>query len=104
MPRGAVDLSNGYILLRAQDATATVLDGEPAIAIRAFLVSELEHGDLPIGWHPRYIHWACLRLPNLQIARCAWKETARMSAAERVRQSRNVKVRCYTLLAHSGNI
>ena len=60
LPCGAVDLSNGYVLLRAQDATATVLDGEPANAIQAFLVSELEHGDLPIGWHPCYIRWACL--------------------------------------------
>ena len=60
LPCGAVDLSNRYILLRAWDATATVLDGEPVNAIQAFLVSKLEHGDLPIGWHPCYICWACL--------------------------------------------
>ena len=98
LPRGSVDLGNGYVLLRARDATGTVLDGEPATAIRAFLVTESEHGELPLGWHPRYIRWAHLRLPNLQIARCAWKETARMSSAERVRRSRNIKVRCDTLL------
>ena len=60
LPRGAVDLSNGYVLLRARDVTATVLDGEPVNAIQAFLVSKSEHGDLPIGWHPRYICWARL--------------------------------------------
>ena len=33
LPCGAVNLSNGYVLLRAWDATATVLNGEPANAI-----------------------------------------------------------------------
>ena len=98
LPRGSVDLGNGYVLLRARDATGTVLDGEPTTVIRAFLVTESEHGELPLGWHPHYIRWACLRLPNLQIAHCAWKEMARMSSAERVRRSRNIKVRCDTLL------
>ena len=60
LPCGSVNLGNGYVLLRAWDATGTVLNGEPANAIQAFLVTELEHGELPLGWHPHYIRWARL--------------------------------------------
>ena len=92
LPRGAVDLGDGYILLRARDATCVTLDGQRAIAIRIFLLSELGQDRFPADWEPRYIRWARLRLPNLQIARCAWKEKSRASSADSVRRSRNVKV------------
>jgi hypothetical protein len=99
LPRGAVDLGNGYVLLRARDETGVVLEGEQANAVRMFIALHSEHGGSPSDWQPRYVRWARLRLPNRQVARCAWKETARMSSAERVRRARNVKVRkCFTLI------
>jgi hypothetical protein len=102
LPQGTADLGDSYVLLRAWDMTGTVLEGEPMNAIRVFLVSESEHGELPPDWHPRYIRWARLQLPNLQIACCAWKETAHMSSAEHVCRSCNVKVRHYTLRCAVG--
>ncbi|KAF8256448.1 hypothetical protein EI94DRAFT_1775290 [Lactarius quietus] len=98
LPRGAIELGDGYVLLRAQDETGTVLEGESAGAIRTFMLSESEHRELPVDWQPRYIRWARLRLPNMQIAHCAWKETVRMCSAGCVRQSRNVK-HAYVLIS-----
>ena len=94
LPRGAVDLGSGYVLLRARDETKVVLRGKQADALRAFMNSESQQTGwrIPDNWEPKYIRWARLRLPNLQIARCVWKETERAFTAERVRRSRNVKV------------
>ncbi|KAF8259056.1 hypothetical protein EI94DRAFT_1618096, partial [Lactarius quietus] len=39
----------------------------------------------------KYIQWARLCLPSLQIACCAWKVNEHASTAECVRRSRNVK-------------
>ncbi|KAF8260002.1 hypothetical protein EI94DRAFT_1706629 [Lactarius quietus] len=90
LPRGAVDLGEGYILLRAQDEHGVVLRGKQADALHMF--TTLKTGNtLPDDWEPKYIHWAHLQLPNLQIACCAWKETEHASAAEHVRHSQNVK-------------
>ena len=89
--RGAVDLGDGYIPLRAWDEHECILKGKQAEALHAFTI--LKSGPrLPDDWEPRCTCWACLRLPNLQVARCAWKETECASAAERVRCSWNVKV------------
>ncbi|KAH9012701.1 hypothetical protein EDB84DRAFT_1278534, partial [Lactarius hengduanensis] len=91
LPRGAVDLGGGYVLLRARDETGVILVGEQADTIRAFLCSDTDEGQVPLDWQPKYIRWARLRLPNMQIARCAWKEVARARSTESVRRSRNVK-------------
>jgi hypothetical protein len=99
LPRGAIDLGDKYVLLRARDETGVILEGEQADALRRFMVSHSGHGGSPLDWQPKYIHWACLRLLNMQVARCAWKEMAHMSSADRVRRSRNVKVsQCSTLM------
>ncbi|KAF8264464.1 hypothetical protein EI94DRAFT_1772657 [Lactarius quietus] len=74
LPWGAIKLGDGY--------TGSVLDGESTGAICTFLLSEPEPGELPMDWQPRYIHWAHLQLPNMQIACCVWKETACMCSAE----------------------
>ncbi|KAH8989748.1 hypothetical protein EDB92DRAFT_1799512 [Lactarius akahatsu] len=100
LPRGSVDLGGGYILLRARDETRVLLRGKQADALHAFMALGSGQRGLPEDWEPRYIRWARLQLPNLQIARCAWKETERASAAESVRRSRNVKVKCaYALIS-----
>ncbi|KAF8262992.1 hypothetical protein EI94DRAFT_1704337 [Lactarius quietus] len=49
---GAIELGDGYVLLRAQDKTGTVLEGESAGAICTFLLSESKHGELPMDWQP----------------------------------------------------
>ncbi|KAI9467136.1 hypothetical protein BJY52DRAFT_1111656 [Lactarius psammicola] len=90
-PEVSVDLGGGYILLRARDETRVVLRGKQADALHAFMVLGSGQRGLPEDWEPRCIRWARLRLPNLQVARCAWKETERASATESVRRSRNVK-------------
>lgn len=94
LPWGAVDLGDGYILLRARDETRVTLRGKQAVALHAFMDSESQLTDwrLPDDWEPKCIRWARLRLPNLQIACCAWKETEHSLGAERIRRSRNVKV------------
>ncbi|KAF8274727.1 hypothetical protein EI94DRAFT_1768563 [Lactarius quietus] len=74
LPQGAVDLGNGYILLRAWDETSVRFYGECADMIHAFLVVELGQGALWADWVPKYICWARLCLPNLQIAHFVWKE------------------------------
>ncbi len=91
LPRGSIDLGGGYVLLRARDESSVILEGAHADAFCAFMASiseESTSSDSP----PKCTRWAHLRLPNLQIARSAWKELACAISAERVRCSRNVKV------------
>jgi hypothetical protein len=69
LPQGAVDLGGGYILLWAQDETRVILRGKQADALHAFMDSESQQTGrrLPDNWEPKYIHWARLHLPNLQM-------------------------------------
>jgi hypothetical protein len=83
MPRGSLDLGDGYALLRAREGTARIVDGVPGATIQAYFASKGE--DLEIVSVQR---WARLALPSGQIARSAWKE----ETMERLRMSRNVKV------------
>jgi hypothetical protein len=92
LPRGSVDLGGGYILLRAQDGPPVSFYGECADTICVFLVEELGQDGIPTDWVPRYMQWARLRLPNMQITQCAWKETSHMCSADSVCCSCNMKV------------
>lgn len=94
VPRGAVDLGNGYILLRARDETAQELSEEKETAIRTYFQTVV--GDLEIDTHLRIMRWSRLRLPNGQIARSAWKEN--LKSIKHVRIARQVTVRYYFLL------
>jgi hypothetical protein len=58
LPQGAVDLGDGYILLRVQDASRVAFNRERAEPIRAFLAMELRQEGIPEDWQPRYIRWA----------------------------------------------
>jgi hypothetical protein len=60
-------------------------------------MAELGPAGVDDDWQPWYIRWARLQLPNLQIARCAWKETSCASSIERGRCSRNMKVTQFVL-------
>ena len=97
LPQGAVDLRDGYIRLRAWDVMCVTLDRQctdrqRASAICMFLLSELGQDKFPTDWEPMYIRWACLHLPNLQIAHCMWKEMSHASSTNSVQHSHNVKV------------
>lgn len=93
LPRGAVDLGNGYVLLRARDETARELFGEERRAVLTYF--ETVVSDIDIDPHPRVTRWSRLRLPNGQIARSAWKES--LKAIEHVRIARQVAVCEYSL-------
>ena len=89
LPRGANDIGDEYVLLRARDATAYMIDGNEGAAIQNFY-QEQGFGDFDESWFPHIVRWARLRLPNGQIARSAWKE--KLKPLEQVRMARNVKV------------
>lgn len=89
LPRGAIDVGNGYILLRARDETAQKIHGAERMAILTYFQSVVD--DIEIDQHLRITRWSRLRLPNGQIARSAWKE--RLKAIEHVRIARQVAVR-----------
>jgi hypothetical protein len=86
LPRGAIDLGGGYILLRAKDDTFHETSGASSAAIRTYMGRTTL---VPSSWRPLVKRWARLHLPNGQIARSAWKEPKSLT---KVRMSRNVKV------------
>ncbi|KAF8897773.1 hypothetical protein BD779DRAFT_1667694 [Infundibulicybe gibba] len=88
LPHGAIDLGEGYVLLRAKDERAQTTTGAHGLVIRSYL-EQILGGSAP-DWNPRIVRWARLRLPNGQIARSAWKESLR--AHRKVRMARNVKI------------
>ena len=88
LPRGAKDIGDGYILLRARDEYAQKLRDPEAAAVKAYL--EQVTGNIAPNWVPRVKRWARLQLPNGQIARSAWKEMKK--PLKEVQMSRNVKV------------
>lgn len=97
LPRGAIELGNGYILLRAQDEYRAMQISE-AQALSHYLAEY--HGicgpNMDKGaWCPKIARWARLRLPNGQIARSRWKEG--LKPPSKVRAARHVKV-CYLLV------
>ncbi|KAF7372524.1 hypothetical protein MVEN_00114300 [Mycena venus] len=85
--RRAQDLGDGFVLLRAKDEYNQKIYGESGNVIREWLedVTEVIYSE---HFVPSLQRWARLRLPNGQIARCAWKE--KQKALNKVRISRNV--------------
>jgi hypothetical protein len=80
LPAGAVDLGDGYALLRKRDPEPAYPRGAEREAITLFLN----------GPPPQIFKWARLRLPNGQIARSYWRESLKPS--HKLRVSRNIKV------------
>ena len=91
IPRGAKDLGNGFVLLRARDGTARHITDAECQVLKCYL-RDTRGIDTPQDWSPKISRWARLRLPNGQVARSAWKEKLR--PLEKVRMARNVMVRC----------
>jgi hypothetical protein len=96
LPRGAIDLGNGYALLRAQDQLRSMQKCE-AKALITYLTEQCHINVLTITsgrsadeWCPDIARWARLHLPNGQIARSRWKES--LKSLNKIRIARNVKV------------
>jgi hypothetical protein len=85
LPKGSLDLGQGYILLRRRERSAHIVRPCEADAILRYLSTN----GIDIVSAPSVTRWARLRLPNGQVARSAWKENA-MSRHPRI--ARNVKV------------
>ncbi|KAG1831174.1 hypothetical protein F4604DRAFT_2023567 [Suillus subluteus] len=64
LPQGAVDLGDGYTLLRKRDPYDVRPEGGAAQAIQEYLGADV-----------KIRRWAHLRLPNGQTARTVWRET-----------------------------
>lgn len=98
LPRGSLDLGDGYVLLRAKEEYAYLIEGDEGRVIKSYILEQetLLGNEAPVNWAgPRLSKWARLLLPTGQIARSAWKET--LKAPEDLRQSRCIKVSspCY---------
>lgn len=89
LPHGALDIGEGYVLLRAQDRYSRRMSGPEAMALKKYLQSR---HSLTLGedWSPKITRWARLSLPNGQISRSRWKEG--LKPITKVRIARNVKV------------
>lgn len=88
LPRGGIDLGNGFALLRAQDRYDRAMRPCEAQAL-AIYIQNL-NGTV-LGSHcPKIARWARLRLPNGQVARSRWKESQK--PLTKIRISRNIKV------------
>lgn len=89
IPRGARDIGDGYVLLRARDNVCRHISASEEVAFAAYLKDS--HGiDVNANWSPTLTRWARLRLPNGQVARSAWKE--KLKPLHKVRMARNIKV------------
>ena len=89
IPRGAINLGNDYVLLRAKEQTYYKLSHEYLTKLKIFL-SNAYGMYLPEETPVSVQRWARLCLPTGQVARSIWKEG--LKPLNRVRISRNVKV------------
>lgn len=91
LPRGSIQLENGYVLLRAQDQIRS-MQGCEALAFATYLAGQHQFhpSSNAADWCPQIARWARLRLPNGQIARSRWKEI--LKPLDKICVSRNVKV------------
>ncbi|CDO72543.1 hypothetical protein BN946_scf184983.g26 [Trametes cinnabarina] len=90
LPRGAYDLGEGYVLLRAFDSRQWAVPPAESLAIHSYMNKS---GHPMMGtWLPLVRRWARLRLPNGQIARTAWKECVLESRGRALRRARMVKL------------
>jgi hypothetical protein len=83
IPRGAQDIGEGYVLLRARDRYLYKFGDHELAAVKRANIQYLIEDCLAVH------RWARLRLPNGKIARSAWKES--LKPLTKVRMARNVK-------------
>jgi len=82
LPKGAMDIRGGYIMLRPRDKIPAEIPGRPAEVLSQAINTS------------RIRRWGQAHLPNGQVARSLWSERRRTS--QKVQVSCNVKV-CKTL-------
>ncbi|KAG6896607.1 hypothetical protein C0992_007130 [Termitomyces sp. T32_za158] len=95
LPRGAQDVGDGYILLRAVDTCKRAMTEAETNAFYQYLENDDQCGpnNIPYDFKPSVVRWARLRLPQKyggQIARSFWKES--LKPLEKTRTARRVKV------------
>ncbi len=90
IPRGAVDLKDGYVLLCAKEQYPHLIPEVDATPIIAYL--QMKGAAVDESWleKPTIAKWGRLQLPNGQIARSFWQE--RTKGLPQLRKGRNVKV------------
>ncbi|KAF8220834.1 hypothetical protein L208DRAFT_1331490 [Tricholoma matsutake] len=88
IPQTAINVGNGFVLLRAQDTTAQVMLDYEKDALGKYFKDIQDIDDLDDEWHPMVTRWARLRLPNGQITCSTWKEKEKA----KVQITRNAKV------------
>lgn len=85
LPRGALDLGDEYVLLKAMDNVARIVQPQEEEAFIKYNEA-FDCGPLRL----KIVRWSRLWLPNRQIVRCRWKEN--LKPLNRLRISRNIKV------------
>ncbi|KAJ3756995.1 hypothetical protein EV360DRAFT_71506 [Lentinula raphanica] len=88
LPRGAQNIGDGFVMLRARDSIARKVTEIETEAFRVYL--EEQGVELDDDFEPHVVRWARIRLPNGQIARSRWKED--LKDLKDVRMARNVKL------------
>ncbi|VDC06753.1 unnamed protein product [Peniophora sp. CBMAI 1063] len=88
LPHTAIKLDGDYALLHATERTPHEVKPEERAAIVRYMASfgVAVHNE----WDGAITRWARLRLPNGQVARCAWRET--LKELHKLRISRNIKI------------
>jgi hypothetical protein len=90
LPRNAIDLGDGYVLLRRRDTTARSILPTEERALVTYLRAQPDFCQVSVQSPFPVVRWARLRLPTGQIARSLWSEQSK--PLERFRMARNVKV------------
>ncbi|KZV62094.1 hypothetical protein PENSPDRAFT_549409, partial [Peniophora sp. CONT] len=88
LPHTAIKLESNYALLHTTERTPSAVTAVERTAIVRYM--EGFGLGLHAMWDGKVERWARLRLPNGQVARCAWRETLR--ELHKLRISRNIKV------------
>ncbi|KAH9855134.1 hypothetical protein C2E23DRAFT_724630 [Lenzites betulinus] len=90
LPRGAISLGEGFVLLRAMEKRPGRIHAPAECdAITAYLRS-INHAAAGT-WDPRVQRWARVRLPNTQVVRCAWKECDWEACGRHARRARMLR-------------
>ncbi|GAW10278.1 hypothetical protein LENED_012525 [Lentinula edodes] len=95
LPRGAVDIGDGYQLRRARDSCSRAVTELEAQAISRYFLDlgfSTDDDGTPFddNYNPVVVRWARVLLPNGQIARSRWKEN--LKPINKLRAARSVRV------------
>lgn len=88
LPRNAIDLGNGYVLLWKRDTIERPVLPSEEHALVAYLHALPNFRGISLQSPFSVIRWARLRLPTGQIAQSLWVEQSK----ENLRMARNIKV------------